>query len=387
MRIEDSAAALDRHRLPGRPFAAAAARHRCGRGRDGRRFGRAGGPDPGHCHARRDPGYVRRGHDPREGRNDLVYGRAAADRLYGEAGNDVLAGGPGNDVIVGGSGRDVISCGAGHDRAVADGTDRVAMNCERLVGAVRGPGGRLFPAGAVFSAGVTGDGRPAGSAAGTGSLPRNSPSHRWSGCRPMREWSRRSSPGSSRRSGTAHLDSQTEPWVDVNPANRSNVVGFWQEDRWSTGGARNLVFGTSFDGGATWTNIPLQGVSRWRAASTSVSPTRGSTSGRRTACTPPASRSTTRSPSRTGSSYTSTDGGLTWGPPVTVTTDTEFQFFNDKQALMADDYATSPFRGNVYVSWDRLEERATGQPVDGHFTGPRTSRARRTGVRASRGRR
>ena len=38
-------------------------------------------------------------------------------------------------------------------------------------------------------------------------------------------------------SGTVFIDSQTEPWVDVNPANAQNLVGMWQEERWSTGGA------------------------------------------------------------------------------------------------------------------------------------------------------
>src|SRR5204863_7249847 len=62
-------------------------------------------------------------------------------------------------------------------------------------------------------------------------------------------------------SGRVTLDSETEPMVSVNQSNRSNVVSMWQEDRWTTGGSRNLVFGTSFDGGKSWTNIPLQGVS------------------------------------------------------------------------------------------------------------------------------
>jgi hypothetical protein len=39
--------------------------------------------------------------------------------------------------------------------------------------------------------------------------------------------------------------------VSVNQSSRANVVGIWQEDRWTSGGARNLVFGTSFDGGRT----------------------------------------------------------------------------------------------------------------------------------------
>jgi hypothetical protein len=67
---------------------------------------------------------------------------------------------------------------------------------------------------------------------------------------------------------------------------------------------------------------------------------------------------------------TSTDGGLTWGAPVPVIVDTEFQFFNDKQAIAVDNAAASPFRGNVYVTWDRLIEASTGQPFTGGFTGP-----------------
>src|SRR5207244_5932278 len=62
-------------------------------------------------------------------------------------------------------------------------------------------------------------------------------------------------------SGSVTLDSETEPMASVNQSNRSNVVGIWQEDRWTTGGSRNLVLGTSFDAGRTWANIALQGVS------------------------------------------------------------------------------------------------------------------------------
>jgi hypothetical protein len=300
---------------------------------------------------------------------DTIKGTSGADRLFGRAGNDVLVGAGGNDLIVGGRGRDVISCGSGRDRAFADALDRVDASCERLVGAVRGPGGRLFPAGAVFSAGVTGSGTgsPApgpGSVAQllAGPLVRVSTDAGVSA--PLQPWELATS-------GTAHLDSQTEPWVDVNPANRNNVVGFWQEDRWSSGGARNLVFGTSFDGGATWTNIPLQGVSRLAGGAYErvTDPWLDFGLDNRVHATSLAFDDTF--PFKNAIFvHTSTDGGLTWGPPVTVTADTEFQFFNDKQALAVDDYPTSPFRGNVYVSWDRLEEKATGQPVTGHYTGP-----------------
>ena len=301
---------------------------------------------------------------------DRVYGRGSNDKIFGQAGNDYLAGGAGNDLVVGGRGRDVISCGAGRDTAFADAFDRVAANCERLVGAVRGPGGRIFPAGAVFSAGVASSPSRSGAALPTAAADLQELAN------PLVQVSTDAGVTASLQpwelvtSGSVHLDSQTEPWVDVNPADRSNIVGFWQEDRWSTGGARNLVFGTSFDGGATWTNSPLQGVSRLAGGiyERVTDPWLDFGPSDRVYATSLAFDDTF--PFKNAIFvHTSTDGGATWGPPVTVAEDTEFQFFNDKQALVADDYATSPFVGNVYVTWDRLEERATGQ-VGGEYTGP-----------------
>lgn len=307
------------------------------------------------------------------GGSDRVYGRGANDRIFGEAGKDYLLGGAGNDLIVGGRGRDVISCGAGRDTAFADASDRVAANCERVVGAVRGPGGRIFPAGAVFSAGVASTPSRSATAQPAGPVRRllqalANPLVRVSTdtgvTAPLQPWELETS-------GSVHLDSQTEPWVDVNPGDRSNIVGFWQEDRWSTGGARNLVFGTSFDGGANWTNSPLQGVSRLAGGDYErvTDPWLDFGPDNRVHAASLAFDDTF--PFKNAIFVnTSTDGGATWGAPVTVAVDTEFQFFNDKQALAADDYASSPFLGNVYVTWDRLEERATGQPVVGEFSGP-----------------
>ena len=119
----------------------------------------------------------------------------------------------------------------------------------------RNPGGRDF-GDAVFSAGVSGKDGGAARAFGPATLALDA----------LTRVSDDSGvtipllPEELGTSGTVFLDSQTEPWVDVNPANSQNLVGMWQEERWSTGGARNLVFGTSLDGGATWRNIALQGV-------------------------------------------------------------------------------------------------------------------------------
>src|SRR5205085_3466200 len=123
--------------------------------------------------------------------------------------------------------------------------------------AARNPDGRNFN-GARFSAGVSGDANAtAGPAIATApgpldALVRVSTDNGVSSPLTAEEQT---------TSGSVTLDSQTEPMVSVNQSNSSNVVGMWQEDRWSTGGSRNLVLGTSVDGGQTWANIPLPGVS------------------------------------------------------------------------------------------------------------------------------
>jgi len=73
---------------------------------------------------------------------DLVVGGAGPDRISGSSGNDRLRGNDGKDRLSGGRGkdrilaadkkRDRIRCGAGRDRVVADRTDRVARDCERV---------------------------------------------------------------------------------------------------------------------------------------------------------------------------------------------------------------------------------------------------------------
>src|SRR5438445_3266240 len=78
--------------------------------------------------------------------------------------------------------------------------------------------------------------------------------------------------------GTNYPNAEVEPQVAVNPAtvgtSHVNVVGVWQQDRWSNGGAHGLVAGFSSDGGKTWseTTQPFSacapgGLSRYDRAS------------------------------------------------------------------------------------------------------------------------
>jgi hypothetical protein len=169
--------------------------------------------------------------------------------------------------------------------------------------------------------------------------------------------------------GDNFLNSEVEPWVDVNPVDVTpmdptddNIVAFWQQDRWSNGGARANVAGVSLDGGATWETVVVPGL---------------------TNCSPPNPGGTDLNFDRASDPWVSfapdgtlhqislvfdadpalanfgpnglavsksTDGGLNWTDPILIIEDDQPNILNDKQSLTAD-----PTDANfVYAVWDRL---------------------------------
>src|SRR6266511_482635 len=54
---------------------------------------------------------------------------------------------------------------------------------------------------------------------------------------------------------------EVEPYVAVNPTNPANIVGVWMQDRF-----RGLVAGVSMDGGATWRQVVIPGLTRCTGA-------------------------------------------------------------------------------------------------------------------------
>jgi hypothetical protein len=159
-------------------------------------------------------------------------------------------------------------------------------------------------------------------------------------------------------SGVSFPDSEVEPWVDVNPTNPNNIVGFYQQDRHSNGGAKGNVAAVSMDGGANrMRTVPPQ----------------------RARCTPgggPFERATdpwlsfgpdgvlhsmslVLDPDPPGGGFgdnamvynRSMNGGLTWEAPITLREDTDPRYLNDKNSITAD-----PNDPNyVYTVWDRLQ--------------------------------
>jgi hypothetical protein len=163
------------------------------------------------------------------------------------------------------------------------------------------------------------------------------------------------------------LNSEVEPWVDVNPTNPANIVAFWQQDRWSDGGSRGLVAGVSRDGGLSWQSVVVPGITQCSGGrlprATDPWLSFGPTGvlhqiSLALEIDPPANR-----PGGNGRNALlvsrSTDGGLSWGAPITIIEDDTPRFLNDKQSITAD--PTSP--SFVYAVWDRLKS-STGNIIN-----------------------
>ncbi len=171
--------------------------------------------------------------------------------------------------------------------------------------------------------------------------------------------------------GRNYPAAEVEPQAAVNPANSNNIIGAWQQDRWSNGGSRGLVAGFSKDGGKTWKETPLpfsscapDGLPFQRASDpwVSIGPDG-------TAYTDAISFDGTDNRNAVAAA-TSTDGGKTWRNLHTLV-DFETnggQFFNDKNSITAD--PTQP--GTAYAVWDTLvapTDHPDDNPHAAAFTG------------------
>ncbi len=157
--------------------------------------------------------------------------------------------------------------------------------------------------------------------------------------------------------GTNYPNAEVEPFVANNPLNPWNVVGVWQQDRWSDGGSHGVGTGYSFDGGQHWHRLFLpfshcaggnagNGGDFDRASDPWVS---FSPNG-----TVHVEALAIRNPDilKPGSAVLvsrSLDGGRNWSPTTTLVADTA-ERFNDKNSITAD--ATDS--RYVYAVWDRL---------------------------------
>ncbi len=148
--------------------------------------------------------------------------------------------------------------------------------------------------------------------------------------------------------GPGQHATEVEPHV---LANGTTLVAAFQTGRIAPGGATAIGWATSTDGGNTWAHGFLPGL------------TTGNGGGPYNAASDPAvaydakhgvwmiaSLPIVNSGTTTAVVVSrSTDGGFTWGDPVSVTPKVNS---SDKNWIVCDSTSTSPFYGNCYVEWD-----------------------------------
>jgi hypothetical protein len=164
---------------------------------------------------------------------------------------------------------------------------------------------------------------------------------------------------------------EVEPWFQVNPQDSSNLVGFWQQDRWSDGGAHGLVAGVSHDGGTSWSKTwpafsncaggtAANGGDYERSSDPWLSWSQFPSNGLGTlhAISISFDRSTAHNAVLASRSL---DGGDTWSSPITLREDNSrsgplANLFNDKESITADRVnSTANGKQYVYAVWDRIE--------------------------------
>jgi hypothetical protein len=179
------------------------------------------------------------------------------------------------------------------------------------------------------------------------------------------------------QTGTVYPGGEVEPWVDVNPDNNDNVIGDWQQDRYSNGGARGNMSAYSDDGGFSWTIPPISDVPDIGQAKFSrcTGGTAANNGDFERATDPWVSFSPDGTAHQVALSINDTnvanavltsrsfDQGANWEDPVVVKFDNNPTIFNDKETLTADPL-DSDF---VYVTWQRLvfpSERASSRAAE-----------------------
>jgi hypothetical protein len=164
--------------------------------------------------------------------------------------------------------------------------------------------------------------------------------------------------------GALFVNAEVEPYLALDPLDPHHMVGVWQQDRWSSGGARGVVVGVSVDSGHTWSQRAIaftrcgggnaaNGGNYERTSNPWI--TIGADGGVHLLAL--AFDGFAQQPGSTSSVLVSksTDGGVTWGAATALIRDTD-AFFNDKGAILAD-----PLDPHfVYAVWDRLTPALTG---------------------------
>jgi hypothetical protein len=235
-------------------------------------------------------------------RSDALYGRSGDDRVSGLAGSDLLDGGTGRDVLSGGAGsdriasggdsaRDSVSCGRGRDVVNAELTDRVASDCEVV--------------------------------------------------------SRQLSHDPYTNADSQH-DTQVEPG---SAAWASTVVAVFQSGRDFVGGASNIGFSRSSDGGTTWQSGFLPGLTVLSVPAGTASRASDPSVAYDAVHATWLAATLAVAPRATDLLVNRSHDALVWTMPVTASHSSRASLAYDKPWIACDNSPLSPFRGRCYLAY------------------------------------
>ncbi len=149
-------------------------------------------------------------------------------------------------------------------------------------------------------------------------------------------------PGGCGVPGSPTFDSEAEPSFAVNPKDPSNAIAVWQQDRFALdGGALSNIVAVTKDGGTTWTQVLVPGISRCTGGPDertsdpwiSIGPDGTAYLATLTFTDNPVLAAGGLAGPTNQVVSRSTDGGLTWTAPTTVIANGHY---NDRETIIAD---------------------------------------------------
>src|SRR5215212_4606271 len=182
---------------------------------------------------------------------------------------------------------------------------------------------------------------------------------------------------------TCRASSTTNHQTEVEPdtfANGSTIVSAFQVGRIYNGGACAVGFATSTNNGGSWTSGLLLGVTKWAGGGRNDRATDASVAyDAKHSVWLISSLTLLEAGGVHGNSVVtsrSTDGGLTWSNPFTTATGGDL----DKNWIVCDNTATSPFYGHCYTQWDNhgagnLNQMSTSTDGGQTWSAPATNNA------------
>jgi hypothetical protein len=154
---------------------------------------------------------------------------------------------------------------------------------------------------------------------------------------------------------TCKANNTTNHHTEVEPdtfSNGSTIVAAFQVGRVYDGGACAIGFATTTNNGASWTSGLLPGITKWSGGGPNDRATDASVAyDARDNVWLISSLTLLEAGGVHGNAVVtsrSSDGGLTWSNPFTTATGGDL----DKNWIVCDNTATSPFYGNCYTEWD-----------------------------------